>query len=42
MFFMGCGNTMHDEGDRPATQRFVERVKKAGLRGLVFNKVWSG
>lgn len=24
------------------SERFVERVKAAGLRGLVFNKVWSG
>lgn len=24
------------------SERFVERVKKAGLRGLVFNEVWSG
>jgi hypothetical protein len=24
------------------SERFVERVKTAGLRGLVFNKVWSG
>ena len=24
------------------SERFVERVRAAGLRGLVFNKVWSG
>lgn len=24
------------------SERFVERVKAAGLRGLVFNKVWAG
>jgi hypothetical protein len=24
------------------SERFFERVKKAGLRGLAFNKVWSG
>lgn len=24
------------------SERFVERVKAAGLRGLVFNRVWSG
>ncbi|MBK8214973.1 MAG: hypothetical protein IPK71_14640 [Myxococcales bacterium] len=24
------------------SERFVERVKVAGLRGLVFDKVWSG
>lgn len=24
------------------SERFVERVKAAGLRGLVFNEVWSG
>ncbi|MBI5161266.1 MAG: hypothetical protein HY996_07625 [Micrococcales bacterium] len=24
------------------SERFVERVEAAGLRGLVFNKVWSG
>jgi hypothetical protein len=24
------------------SERFVERVKATGLRGLIFNKVWSG
>jgi hypothetical protein len=32
----------HRASSTYVSERFVERVKKAGLRGLVFNKVWSG
>ena len=32
----------HRASSTYVSERFVERVKAAGLRGLVFNKVWSG
>lgn len=32
----------HRASSTYVSERFVERVKAVGLRGLVFNKVWSG
>jgi len=32
----------HRASSTYVSERFVERVKAAGLRGLVFNQVWSG
>jgi hypothetical protein len=32
----------HRASSTYVSERFVERVKAAGLRGLAFNKVWSG
>jgi hypothetical protein len=32
----------HRASSTYVSERFVQRVKAAGLRGLVFNKVWSG
>lgn len=32
----------HRASSTYVSERFVERVKAAGLRGLVFNEVWSG
>lgn len=32
----------HRASSTYVSERFVERVRTAGLRGLVFNKVWSG
>jgi hypothetical protein len=32
----------HRASSTYVSERFVERVKATGLRGLVFNKVWSG
>jgi hypothetical protein len=32
----------HRASSTYVSERFVERVKAAGLRGLAFNKVWPG